>query len=452
MTNRFAGFDAHVEQNQARFLDELREYCRTPCITGQGVGVRESAALTAEVLRSHGITAQVLETAGAPVVYGEIGSGARTLLIYDHYDVQPPEPLELWESEPFAADIRDGKVYARGVADNRGDVMARVQAIETYRAVVGELPIKVKFLIEGEEEIGSPSLPAFVESHRELLQADGCLWEAGSRDEEDRVLIALGLKGVLHLELRVKGANVDLHSSLATIVPNAAWKLTWALASLKTPDDRIAVDGLMAHVFEPTAEQIDLLRRIPFAEEKKKGDLGIAAFNQGLSGVDLLAKHLYEPTCTIQGLLSGYTGVGLKAVSPCEAMAKVEFRLVPNLEPDLVLGLLRAHLDRRGFDDVEIVVHAALSPAQASPSSAVARAAIEAAESVEAQPPVVYPLMAGSGPMSYFSAGLGMPVVSAGGISWHDCRVHAPNESIRIKDYLTGIRYIGRFIDRFAVA
>lgn len=452
MSDRFAPFDAHVDQNRDRFIEELREYCRTPCITGQGIGVRESAELTAEVLRRHGVPARILETDGAPVVYGEVGSGERTLLVYDHYDVQPPEPLELWESEPFAADVRDGKIYARGVADNRGDAMARTQAIETYRAVFGELPIRVKFLIEGEEEIGSPSLPAFVERNRELLKADGCLWEAGSRDEEDRVLIALGLKGVLHCELRVSAAKVDLHSSLATIVPNAAWRLTWALASLKSPDDRILVDGLMEHVFEPTPEQIDLLRAIPFAEDKMRAELGIPAFNQGLTGLDLLRKHLYEPTCTIQGLASGYSGPGLKAVSPCEAMAKVEFRLVPHLEPDLVLNLLRAHLDRRGFEDVEIVVHAALSPAQASPTSAVARAAIEAAESVEPQPPVVYPTMAGSGPMSYFSAGLGMPVVSAGGISWHDCRVHAPNESVRIKDYLTGIRYIGRFIDRFAAA
>jgi acetylornithine deacetylase/succinyl-diaminopimelate desuccinylase-like protein len=336
MSDRFAAFDAHVEENKDRFIEELRDYCRTPCITGQGVGVRESADLTAAVLQGHGIPSRVLETDGAPVVYGETGSGEKTLLIYDHYDVQPPEPLELWESEPFAAEVRDGKIFARGVADNRGDAMARAQAIQTYREAIGELPVKVKFLIEGEEEIGSPSLPAFVERNRELLQADGCLWEAGSRDEVDRVLIALGLKGVLHCELRVSAAKVDLHSSLATIVPNAAWRLTWALASLKSPDDEILVDGLMDHVFEPTPQQIDLLRGIPFAEEKMKEDLGIPAFNQELTGIDLLRKHLYEPTCTIQGLASGYSGVGLKAVSPCEAMAKVEFRLVPNLEPDLV--------------------------------------------------------------------------------------------------------------------
>src|SRR4051794_37729080 len=149
--DRFAAYDIYVEENLDRFVDELREYCKTPCITGQGIGVRESAELTANVLRSHGITAQVMETDGAPVVYGEIGEGERTLLIYDHYDVQPPEPLELWESDPFGGEIRDGKIFARGVADNRGDAMARAQAIETYQKLIGPLPIKVKFLIEGEE-------------------------------------------------------------------------------------------------------------------------------------------------------------------------------------------------------------------------------------------------------------------------------------------------------------
>jgi acetylornithine deacetylase/succinyl-diaminopimelate desuccinylase-like protein len=450
MVRSYQGFDARVEASEASFIQQLREYLKTPCITGQGIGVRESAEVTAGLLRSIGAEVRLLESGGAPVVYGEIGSGPRTLLIYDHYDVQPPEPLELWESGPFDGDVRDGKVFARGVADNRGDALARMQAVATYVQEFGELPITIKFLIEGEEEIGSPNLPAVVRENRELLAADGCLWEAGGRDEEDRAQISLGLKGVLHLELRVAAAKVDLHSSLATIVPNAAWRLTWALASLKTPDDRIAVDGLMEYVAPPSGAQIAMMEGIPFPEEEMKADLGIAAFNQELSGLPLLKKHLFEPTCTIQGITTGYSGPGLKAVSPCLASAKVEFRLVPNLEPEIVLDLLRVHLDRRGFTDIEIESYAELKPALADPSSVVAQAAISAVTGIEVQPPVVYPLMAGSGPMSYFSDELGIPVVSCGGISWHDCRVHAPNESVRIVDYIRGIKMIGRFIDRFA--
>ncbi len=445
-------FDAYVNANRDRLIRALQDYCRHPCITGQGIGVRETAEATAGILEQLGAETRLIETDGAPVVYGEIGTGPRTLLVYNHYDVQPPEPLDLWESDPFAAEIRNDKLFARGVADNRGDIVARVHAIEAYRAAVGELPLKIKFIVEGEEEIGSPSLPAFVERHRDLLAADGCLWETGSLDEQDRFVVALGLKGVLHLELRAVAANVDLHSSLATIVPNAAWRLVWALASLKTPDDRITVDGLMDHVFVPAEADLDRLRGIPFDEQRMKAELGIASFNRDLSGLDLLKKHLYEPTCTIQGQLSGYTGAGLKAVSPHEAMAKVEFRLVPNLEPELVLRLLREHLDRRGFEEIKIEVFARLHPAQAPPDAPIVQSAISAAEEVYGAPPVVYPLMAGSGPMSYFSAGLGLPVVAAGGLIWHDARIHAPNESIRLADYVAGVRYVGRLIERFAAA
>jgi acetylornithine deacetylase/succinyl-diaminopimelate desuccinylase-like protein len=443
-------FDDRLNQQFDDYVGRLRAYCHHPCMTGQGIGVRETAAATAEVLRGLGAQTQILETGGAPVVYGEIGEGERTLLFYNHYDVQPPEPLELWESAPFAAEIRDGKVFARGVSDNRGDVMARVQGIETYLATRGKLPVKVKFLIEGEEEIGSPSLQAFVRAHRDLLAADGCIWEGSGRDEQRRSVISLGLKGVVHLELRLKEAKVDLHSSFATIVPNAAWRLVWALSTLKSPDDRITVDGLMDHVFTPTAAQIEQLAAIPFEEERMKRDLAIDAFNRDLAGIDLLRKHLYEPTCTIQGLLSGYTGVGLKAVSPCEAMAKVELRLVPDLEPELVIRLLREHLDRRGFEEIEIVVHAALSPAQASPTAPVAAAAIAATAAIDGRDPIVYPWMAGSGPMSFFSVDLGLPVVCAGSLWWHDARAHAPNESIRLEDYRTAIRLIEPLLDRFA--
>ncbi|MBX6341461.1 MAG: M20/M25/M40 family metallo-hydrolase, partial [Thermomicrobiaceae bacterium] len=412
--------------------------------------VRESAEATAAVLRGIGCETRIIETAGAPVVYGRIGQGRPTLLVYNHYDVQPPEPLELWESPPFAAERRDGKIYARGVADNRGDVMARVQAIASYLRSQGDLPLTVVFVVEGEEEIGSPSLPGFIAANRALLTADGCLWEGSARDERDRFVISLGLKGVLHAELRVRSARTDLHSSWATIVPAAPWRLTWALASLKDPDDRITVDGLMERVRPPTPEEEAQLARIPFDEAAMKADLEIPAFIRDLHGLDLLKKHLYEPTCTIQGLVSGYSGPGLKAVLPNEAAAKIEFRLVPDLEPDLVLDLLRRHLDRRGFQDVEIVTHAALSPAKAPADAPIARAAIDAARESDGAEPVVYPVMAASGPMSYFSADLGVPVVSAGGLWWHDARAHAPNESVRVDDYLNGIRYVGRLLDRFA--
>ncbi len=401
-------FDQDVDRHRDEYLQAIKDYCKLPCITGQGIGVAESAEATANILRGIGCRdVQILETDGAPVVYGEIGEGSPTLLIYNHYDVQPPEPLDAWHSDPFGSEERDGKIYARGISDNRGDVMARTQAIASYRRAHGELPLTVKFVIEGEEEIGSPSLPAFIEKHRDLLQADGCLWEGGGLDDHDRFIISLGLKGVLHGELCVKSSRTDMHSSWATVVPGAPWRLVWALASLKDVDDHITIDGLMDHVRQPPPDELAMMERIPFDEAAMKTDLEIPAFIRNLGGIELLKKHLYEPTCTIQGLLSGYTGQGLKAVLPNEAMGKIEFRLVPNLEPDLVLDLLREHLDRRGFQDIEIVTHAKLSPAKAPADAPVVQAAIAAARENYGEDPIVYPVMAASGPMSYFSARLG---------------------------------------------
>ena len=446
-------FDQDVDQHRDEYLQALKEYCKLPCITGQGIGVADSAEATANILRGIGCRdVQILETDGAPVVYGEIGQGSPTLLIYNHFDVQPPEPLDAWDSDPFGSEERDSKIYARGISDNRGDVMARTQAIASYRRAHGELPLTIKFMIEGEEEIGSPSLPAFIEKHRDLLRADGCLWEGGGLDDYDRFIISLGLKGVLHAELRVKSSRTDMHSSWATVVPGAPWRLVWALASLKDVDDHITIDGLMNHVVQPPADELAMMERIPFDEAAMKVDLEIPAFIRDLEGIELLKKHLYEPTCTIQGLLSGYTGQGLKAVLPNEAMGKIEFRLVPNLEPDLVLELLRQHLDRRGFQDIEIVTHAKLSPAKAPADAPVVQAAIAAARENYDETPIVYPVMAASGPMSYFSAGLGVPVVTGGGLWWHDARAHAPNESIRVADYLNGIKWAGRFFAQFGEA
>ncbi|MGA7672474.1 MAG: M20/M25/M40 family metallo-hydrolase [Nitrolancea sp.] len=446
-------FDQDVDQHRDEYLQALKEYCKLPCITGQGIGVADSAEATANILRGIGCRdVQILETDGAPVVYGEIGQGSPTLLIYNHFDVQPPEPLDAWDSDPFGSEERDSKIYARGISDNRGDVMARTQAIASYRRAHGELPLTIKFMIEGEEEIGSPSLPAFIEKHRDLLRADGCLWEGGGLDDHDRFIISLGLKGVLHAELRVKSSRTDMHSSWATVVPGAPWRLVWALASLKDVDDHITIDGLMNHVVQPPADELAMMERIPFDEAAMKADLEIPAFIRDLEGVELLKKHLYEPTCTIQGLFSGYTGQGLKAVLPNEAMGKIEFRLVPNLEPDLVLELLRQHLDRRGCQDIEIVTHAKLSPAKAPADAPVVQAAIAAARENYDETPIVYPVMAASGPMSYFSAGLGVPVVTGGGLWWHDARAHAPNESIRVADYLNGIKWAGRFFAQFGEA
>ena len=445
-------FVEYVNANRERFIAELQDFCRQPSVAAQNLGMREMADKVLARFKKLGADARLIPVAdGAPVVYAEIGSGKRTLMIYDHYDVQPPEPFELWETGPWEAAIRDGKIFARGVSDNKADLLSRIQTIEAYLAAIGPLPLKIRFVVEGEEEIGSPHLPQFAQANRALLQdADGCLWEFGSKDINERPTMSCGLKGIMYVELHAHGAARDLHSSLAAIVVDPAWRLTWALNSLKDSEDHILIDDYMSHVHPPTEAEMDALKTIPFDEAKIKADYGIPAFIRNLTGLELLRKYLYEPTCTICGLYSGYIGEGSKTVLPNHALAKIDFRLVPNLSPDLVVELLRKHLDRRGFDDIEIKLTETGEEVARSPlDSAIVRAALEAMKAVYPNEPVVYPTSAGSGPMYPLCQALGIPAVSAG-CGWHDGRAHAPNESVRIEDYFEGIRFVRELIDRFA--
>jgi acetylornithine deacetylase/succinyl-diaminopimelate desuccinylase-like protein len=445
-------FYAYVDENGDRFLDQLKTLCSQPSIAAQGVGTRETANIVLDMLEGIGADARLIEVAGAPpVVYGEIGQGKKTLIIYDHYDVQPPEPLDQWESQPFSPEIRKGFLYCRGVADNKGDLASRLQAIEGYQATMGRLPLKINFVFEGEEEIGSPHLAQFVEKNKELLVgADGCLWEGARVDTSGRPELYLGLKGILYVELRARGASRDMHSSWAPLVPNPAWRLVWALGTLKGENDRLTMDGLMEYVAEPPDEDMELLERIPFDDEEMKEDLELPELLGGVKGTEAVRSLLYSPTCTICGMVAGYTGEGSKTVLPSEARVKLDFRLVPNLEPEVVLELLRKHLDRRGFDDVEIVGFSAEHPAKSSPDAAVARAAIQAARIVYGQEPVVYPSMAGSGPMYPLSTALGIPAVSGLGVGHAQSRIHAPNENIRLEDYFQAVKFTGEFIRVFS--
>ena len=450
-------FQEYVNTSRERFIAELQDFCRQPSVAAQNWGISEMADKVLARLQKLGARARIIPVeGGAPVVYAEIGSAPstgtrRTLLIYNHYDVQPPEPLELWESGPWDAAIRDGKVFARGVADNKGNLMCRIHAVEAYLAAVGALPLKIKFVVEGEEEIGSIHLPRFVKENRALLEgADGCLWEAGYKDVSERPVILCGVKGIVYVELHARGAKRDLHSAMAAIVTDPAWRLTWALATLKDADDNILVDDLVKHVRAPTDAEMDALKTIPFDEEQFKADLNIPSFIRNLTGIELLKKYLYEPTCTICGLYSGYVGAGSKTVLPNHAFAKIDFRLVPNLSPDLVVDLLKQHLARRGFADIEVELTETGEEVARSPlDSMIVRAAIDAAKNVYNRAPIVYPTMAGSGPMYPLCQALGIPAVSAG-CGWHDSRGHAPNENIRLADYFEGMAFVRELMDRFA--
>lgn len=376
-------FDTYLETHRERFYDELCTLLRQPSIAAQGVGIEETAALVVQRLERLGAQVRVLRIPGAaPLIYGEIGSGPRTLLIYDHYDVQPPEPLELWHSPAFEPTLRDGKLYARGVADNKGNTMLRIQAIETWLATQGALPLRIKFLIEGEEEIGSIHLDRYCRENLELLRADGCLWETGGKNALEQPTLACGAKGICYVELLARGAAYDLHSANATMVPNPAWRLVWALNTLKGPDERILILGFYDRVRPPSAAELQALTSIPLDDEVLLNDFGIPAFLGGLRGIERLKAHLFQPTCTICGFVSGYTGAGSKTVLPSEARVKIDFRMVPDQEPDEIVRLLRTHLDAHGFSDLEIREFGHEHAARFDPDATVVQAMARATQAV----------------------------------------------------------------------
>jgi acetylornithine deacetylase/succinyl-diaminopimelate desuccinylase-like protein len=362
------------------------------------------------------------------------------------------EPLELWESPPFEPTLREGKLFARGVIDDKGHLISRLFAIDAILVNEGELPCNIKFVVEGEEEVSSTNLEHFVKSHTELLRADACIWEYGGVDFNDRPTQHLGLRGICYVELRIRTANQDVHSGLGgSIFPNAAWRLVWALESLKGPDERICIEGFYDDVKTVSERSRQLMAELPDPAEEYKRRYELKGFIKDLTGgLDLSIEEVFTPTCTICGLTSGYQGEGSKTVLPAEARAKVDFRLVPDQDPGKIIPLLRAHLDRYGFDDIEIIDLGSEAPAVTDPDDPFVRLVVGEAKEVYGQPMQIVPLSGGSGPSAIFKKMLNFPIVSAG-VGHPGAQAHAPNENMRLDLYLKGARHIARILTAFGV-
>ncbi|MGH3086782.1 MAG: M20/M25/M40 family metallo-hydrolase [Rubrobacteraceae bacterium] len=441
-----------VDTLKDELLKELEEFLRMPSISAQpddSGRFRSCAQWVRNKLEGAGVEARILETEGHPVVYGEIGGGEKTLLSYGHYDVQPPEPLDLWESDPFEPTIRNGHLFARGVADDKGDVLARIQALRLFTEENGSLPFKLKFFIEGEEEVGSPNLAPFVRKNAELLAADACLWEGSMRDETGRPEICCGTKGLAYIELRAKGASHDLHSMFGGIAPNPVWRLIQALRTIKDEDGDITLDGLLELADPPSERDLEAIEKIPFDESSLKSSWEVESFDRNLSGEEALREYLLRPTANIAGIQSGYTGPGSKTIVPSEAFVKMDFRLVSGQSPEPVLKLIREHLDKRGFSDVEVVDLHGVEAAKTPVDSPIVRTAVEAWRDVGQSEAIVYPTIGGSGPTSLIATELGIPTVMTGSVANMNSRIHSPNESILLDDYFETVGYFVRLFERF---
>ena len=444
-----ASIESYLEKHLDASISELSVLCAQPSVAAQNWGMRECAQLVSEMLSRRGFAVQVLETGGAPVVFGERkGKSDKTLLFYNHYDVQPAEPLELWETPPFEPAVRDGKLFARGVSDDKGHLVSRLFAIDALLAEQDELPCNVKFIVEGEEEISSVHLPDFVRSHPDLLAADACVWEFGGVDHRDVPIQYLGLRGICYVELSVETANQDVHSGTGgSIFPNAAWRLVWALNSLKGPDERIHIPGFYDPIRPPSARDRELMAALPDPADEYRQRYGVKQFLKGLTGgTELKIAEVFEPTCTICGLTSGYQGVGAKTVQPARASAKIDFRLVPDQTPEQVVQQLRAHLEAEGFEDVKVTLLGGEAPGRTDPDDPFVKLVVDTAAEVYGVPMEIVPMVGGSGPNHVFIETLKLPVVTAG-VGYPGTQAHAPNENMRIDLYLKGAMHITRILE-----
>jgi acetylornithine deacetylase/succinyl-diaminopimelate desuccinylase-like protein len=443
----------YIDDHWQEGIADLIRLCRQPSISAQGVGMPEMAQLLAQVMDEYGVSTRIFPIPKSmfPVIYGEIaGESPVTILFYDHYDVQPPEPLELWTSPPFEPVQREGKLFARGVSDNKGNIAARLLAIKAFQKTRGKLPISVKFLIEGEEEIGSTNLGAFVKHNRRLLKADACIWECGGINWKDQPIITLGLKGIVYVQLEAHGASQDVHSSMGTVVPNPAWRLVWALSSIKDIDENILIAGLYDNVRPPTKQEIKAIRAIPRDDRETKESLVLKRFVKGVTGFEYKSRHILEPICNICGLDSGYTGPGSKTVLPCVARAKLDFRLVPDQRAEEILSKLRKHLNSHGFSDVTIApTTEGENPARTPLDSPFVNIVVSTAKEVFGADPVIVPSMSGSGPMYYFTDALGLPTAGIG-VDYLGSRPHAPDENIRLADFILGTKHVAALLERMA--
>ncbi len=442
----------YIDQELTRFQSELFDFLRIPSVSARSEHVpdiRSAAAWVADRMTDAGLQASVLDTPGHPVVLGEwreAGPDAPTLLIYGHYDVQPPEPLDEWTSPAFEPTVREGNLYARGSSDDKGQLFLHIKALESRLKGTGSLPVNVVVLAEGEEEIGSPNLVPFVEAHKDRLACDAVVISDSSMFAQGLPSLLFSLRGLAYFEIRVRGPAGDLHSgTYGGAVVNPGNTLAHIVASLKDPDGRIAIPGFYDDVMEWDEETRDALRALPFDLDGFQKEVGAPGLN-GEPGFSLLERIWIRPTCDVNGMLCGYTGEGAKTVLPARAMAKVSFRLVPDQTPSRVKELLEAHVAAVAPPevDVQIVELHGGRPWKAELEGPFFESARRALEKAFGTPPVLTG-EGGSIPIVVdFQEILHAPVLLMG-FAPPGANMHAPNEWIPLENFEKGIRAVADF-------
>jgi acetylornithine deacetylase/succinyl-diaminopimelate desuccinylase-like protein len=447
-----------IHENESRLLDELTEFLRIPSVSTlpeHKDDVTRAAQFVAESLKRAGLeNVEVILTGKHPLVYADWlhASGKPTVLCYGHYDVQPPDPLELWKSPPFEPSIRDGNIYARGACDDKGQMYMHIKAVEALRAVHrGKLPVNVKFLIEGEEEVGGESISKYVPKHRERLKADVALISDTELFADGVPTLCIGLRGLVYLEVQATGPVRDLHSGMyGGAAPNAVYGLIELLSKAKDADGRIQISGIYDDVVPPDPAEIESWNHLPFSEEQfLKEEVGSTELT-GEPEHSVLARVWARPTFEVHGIAGGFTAAGAKTVIPAKATAKVSMRLVAKQDPQRVLTAFKRWMNENTPKGIhtEVRVLSAGPAISVNPNHPAIQIAAKAFSEMLGKP-TVFIRSGGSIPIvGEFAAHLGIPTILMG-FGLPDDGLHSPNEKYRISNYYQGIVTIAHFLDEY---
>jgi acetylornithine deacetylase/succinyl-diaminopimelate desuccinylase-like protein len=432
-------------------ISELQTLIQQPSVSAKNEGIEECARLVKKILEKSGIHSEILRLKNvAPIVYGEIKSKKnpnRTLLFYNHYDVQPAEPFELWDDPPFSGKIKGNKIFGRGASDDKGELITRIKAVQAYLKTTGDVPCNVKFVIEGEEETGSAHIDQYLKKYKKKFSCDGVIWEFGYVDSKNRPIIGLGMKGLLYVELSVRESIRDAHSSLAVLIKNPAWRLIEALKTLRDSDGKILIKDWYKEVIPLSKKDLKIISKEPFDEKSFKKEFGIKSFIANMHGISAKKALVGNATCNIAGFVSGYTGKGAKTVLPGDALVKIDFRLVPKMDPKKQIVRLKKHLKSKGFSDVSIQIFHGESAARTNPSDPFVSKVKEAADQSFGKS-ILNVSNAGTGPMHSFVKALNAPCISIGS-TYMFSRIHSPNEFARVDLLKKTTKCICILMDKF---
>ena len=425
----------HVDSHMEDLISDLQTLIKQPSVSAKNEGIEDCAKLVQKLLKKSGISSEILKLKKnvAPIVYGEVKSKQnpkKTLLFYNHYDVQPAEPFDLWEYPPFSGTRKGNKIFGRGATDDKGELITRIKAVEASLKATGDVPCNIKFVIEGEEETGSAHIEEYLKKYKKKFSSDGVIWEFGYVDAKNRPIIGLGMKGLLFVELSVKESIRDVHSSLAVLIKNPAWRLIEAVSTLRDSKGKILIKDWYKEVTPFSKKDLELIKEEPFDENVFKKEFGIRSFVGNKKGMDAKKALVGNATCNIAGFLSGYTGNGAKTILPGESLVKIDFRLIPKMNPKKQIMRLKNHLKSKGFGDVKIKVYHGEAAARTDSSDPFVSHVKNAADKSFGKS-ILNVSNAGTGPMYPFANILKAPCISIGS-TYMFSRIHSPNEFARI--------------------